>query len=667
MRLFYVNKSAAYEIPEYATVERSLVVYTDVAAVIVYLEVKQTIAYLHLFTRIDEPQLDVGIVENVPPNPVYPLMMALCASYTAPASHRIHTIYLGHDCTGRFFVIQCKCSEHTLSLSGLSAYGSKRCLNLALGKQVTTNARGGPVEMAVDGWKDAYFTKSLCLEVNGENTWMSIDMGQEETIGFVHIYNHQMNCIITGFVNDTLLPWDFDSLPGAVDLSECKRLCEYSNNCPGIYYSAEKYQCYLGVPEYGRHIPYGVEILDCRGKRKCTDPQERTTIYNWAHDRYLPLYYNFTVFLHNTSSTAIICATKRNTLLIGALLIKCERAEKARYVRVQLFCRRPLIFYEIEVFGPDFPENIGLGTSVTAEVARPFYSTYKAVDGLISTKDASWSHVVVTAFMNEPFLSVVLDGVELVGTVLVCLAHNSYFLIDVIVGNTTGSYAGDFVRCNAESPVNVSILTLAKISCSNPIVGRVVTVAANARKPVFLSIGEIQIYKPEGTHDQRRSGFPAGFLVNITCEKNCKSTVNPGEYIVLSANVGRLQTTDVSYSWVVDGLTLTMYEPTDIYELERKLIIASGVLRQGTQHTVTVIASNKRNKYLSRSMNNDSGRKTNVRRKATHYCFEDEQHFYKHKVHRVSKDQVIVRVTVNKEERKRIVQAIHEDSGKSLV
>ena len=47
--------------------------------------------------------------------------------------------------------------------------------------------------MAVDGWKDAYFTKSLCLEVNGENTWMSIDMGQEETIGFVHIYNHQMS------------------------------------------------------------------------------------------------------------------------------------------------------------------------------------------------------------------------------------------------------------------------------------------------------------------------------------------------------------------------------------------------------------------------------------------------------------------------------------------
>lgn len=75
------------------------------------------------------------------------------------------------------------------------------------------------------------------------------------------------------------------------------------------------------------------------------------------------------------------------------------------------------------------------------------------------------------------------------------IADNSYFLIDVIVGNTTGSYAGDSVRCNAESPVNVSILTLAKISCSNPIVGRVVTVAANARKPVFLSIGEIQIYK----------------------------------------------------------------------------------------------------------------------------------------------------------------------------
>ena len=74
-------------------------------------------------------------------------------------------------------------------------------------------------------------------------------------------------------------------MPGTVDLSECKRLCEYSNNCPGIYYNAEKNKCYLGVPEYGRHIPYGVEILDCRGKRKCTDPQERTTIYNWAHDR----------------------------------------------------------------------------------------------------------------------------------------------------------------------------------------------------------------------------------------------------------------------------------------------------------------------------------------------------------------------------------------------
>ena len=52
MRLFYVNKSAAYEIPEYAAVERSSVVYTDVAAVIVYLEVEQTIAYIHLFTRI---------------------------------------------------------------------------------------------------------------------------------------------------------------------------------------------------------------------------------------------------------------------------------------------------------------------------------------------------------------------------------------------------------------------------------------------------------------------------------------------------------------------------------------------------------------------------------------------------------------------------------------
>ena len=74
----------------------------------------------------------------------------------------------------------------------------------------------------------------------------------------------------------------------------------------------------------------------------------------------------------------------------------------------------------------DFPENIGLGTSVTAEVARPFYSTYKAVDGLISTKDASWGHAVVTALMNEPFLSVVLDGVELVGTVLVCLARKCY-------------------------------------------------------------------------------------------------------------------------------------------------------------------------------------------------------------------------------------------------
>lgn len=69
---------------------------------------------------------------------------------------------------------------------------AKRCLNLAIGKPVYSSSRviGDRQESAVDGLKDWRTAPVFAVDTHLHITWVAIDMGMDEVVGSVHIYNY---------------------------------------------------------------------------------------------------------------------------------------------------------------------------------------------------------------------------------------------------------------------------------------------------------------------------------------------------------------------------------------------------------------------------------------------------------------------------------------------
>jgi len=63
----------------------------------------------------------------------------------------------------------------------------KTCRNLALGKSMIPDTQR--TLLTIDGLKDSLTAKPVIIPSSSE-PWLAIDLGSEETVAYVHIYNH---------------------------------------------------------------------------------------------------------------------------------------------------------------------------------------------------------------------------------------------------------------------------------------------------------------------------------------------------------------------------------------------------------------------------------------------------------------------------------------------
>ena len=62
----------------------------------------------------------------------------------------------------------------------------KTCRNLALGKSMIPDTQR--TLLTIDGLKDSLTAKPVIIPARVP--WLAIDLGSEETVAYVHIYNH---------------------------------------------------------------------------------------------------------------------------------------------------------------------------------------------------------------------------------------------------------------------------------------------------------------------------------------------------------------------------------------------------------------------------------------------------------------------------------------------